>query len=101
MAARHTPNPTSESPLRDALEARLREDATDGLRWWATGPGATFDWHTHDRRKVLFCHDGSIAFHTREGDLLLGPGDRLELDPGTEHAADVGADGCECVEAFA
>ena len=29
-----------------------------------------------------------------------GPGDRLDLDPGTEHAATVGPSGCECVEAF-
>jgi len=101
LAARHTPNPTAESPSRDDLEARLHRDAAAGLRWWSTGPGDAFDWHTHDLPKVLFCHAGSITFHTREGDLSLGPGDRLDLDPGTEHAATIGAEGCECVEAFA
>jgi cupin superfamily acireductone dioxygenase involved in methionine salvage len=48
---------------------------------------------------VLFCLSGSIVFHTREGDVELTAGDRLDLDSGTEHAATVGPAGCECVEA--
>jgi len=39
------------------------------------------------------------VFHTDEGDLELRPGDRLDLEPGTRHAATVGPDGVECVEA--
>ena len=42
---------------------------------------------------------GSIVFHTRDGDFSLAPGDRLEVDPGTEHAATVGDDGVLCLEA--
>jgi hypothetical protein len=43
---------------------------------------------------------GSIVFHTHEeGDLPLVPGDRLEVDAGTEHAATVGPDGVLCLEA--
>jgi hypothetical protein len=42
---------------------------------------------------------GSILFHTRDGDVALTAGDRLDLEPGTEHAATVGPDGCGCVEA--
>lgn len=38
-------------------------------------------------------------FHTREGDFDLGPGDRLDIPPGTEHAATVGPGGVECMEA--
>jgi cupin superfamily acireductone dioxygenase involved in methionine salvage len=48
---------------------------------------------------VLFCLRGSIVFHTPEGDVEMGPGDRLDLGPGTEHAATVGPNGVECVEA--
>jgi quercetin dioxygenase-like cupin family protein len=48
---------------------------------------------------VLVCLSGSIVFHTDEGDVELGPGDRLDLEPGTEHAATVGPRGVECVEA--
>ncbi|GIU99268.1 MAG: hypothetical protein KatS3mg014_0884 [Actinomycetota bacterium] len=38
-------------------------------------------------------------FHTADGDLELRPGDRLDLDPGTEHAATVGPEGVTCIEA--
>jgi hypothetical protein len=39
------------------------------------------------------------VFHTREGDVRLGPGDRLDIEPGTEHAATVGSEGVTRVEA--
>jgi cupin superfamily acireductone dioxygenase involved in methionine salvage len=48
---------------------------------------------------VLFCLSGSIVFHTRAGDVALEAGDRLDLPPGTEHAATVGPSGVTCVEA--
>jgi quercetin dioxygenase-like cupin family protein len=48
---------------------------------------------------VLFCQEGGIVFHTSDGDLELRPGDRLDIEPGTPHAATVGADGVTCVEA--
>jgi quercetin dioxygenase-like cupin family protein len=48
---------------------------------------------------VLFCLSGSITFHLPDGDVTLEPGDRLDLDPGTEHGATVGPRGVECVEA--
>ncbi len=38
-------------------------------------------------------------FHLRSGDVSLGPGDRLDLPPGTPHAASVGDEGVACVEA--
>ena len=57
---------------------------------WSNGPGDRYGWHTHGYTKVLYCVSGSIVFHTREGDVELTPGDRLEVDPGTEHAASVG-----------
>jgi quercetin dioxygenase-like cupin family protein len=47
---------------------------------------------------VLFCLEGSIVFHTPGGDVRLSEGDRLDLDPGTEHAATVGPEGCSCLE---
>lgn len=38
-------------------------------------------------------------FHLPGGDITLRPGDRLDVPPGTEHAATVGPEGVECVEA--
>jgi cupin superfamily acireductone dioxygenase involved in methionine salvage len=47
----------------------------------------------------LYCAEGSIVFHLPDGDVTLGAGDRLDVPPGTEHAATVGPDGVTCVEA--
>ncbi len=66
---------------------------------WSNGPGDTYGWHSHDYHKILYCVRGSIVFHTRDGDRPLKSGDRLDLPAGTEHAATVGPDGVECLEA--
>jgi mannose-6-phosphate isomerase-like protein (cupin superfamily) len=68
-------------------------------RPWGNRPGDTYGRHTHAYHKVLFCLSGSIAFHTDDGDVELRAGDRLDLEPGTAHAATVGPGGVECVEA--
>ncbi|MFN2543395.1 MAG: hypothetical protein ABR600_02330 [Actinomycetota bacterium] len=42
-------------------------------------------------------HQGSIT--TRDGDVDLRAGDRLDIEPQTERAATVGSEGVSCVEA--
>jgi mannose-6-phosphate isomerase-like protein (cupin superfamily) len=99
VAARIEKAQTRPSPDREQIEAIY---AREGLRpyAWGNGPGDRYGWHTHGHRKILYCVTGSIVFHTREeGDLALAPGDRLEVDAGTEHAATVGPDGVLCLEA--
>jgi quercetin dioxygenase-like cupin family protein len=87
-------------PGRDELDQLLRDDGLTP-RWWSNEPGDRYGWHAHHYRKVLYCAEGSIVFHLRDGDVELGPGDRLDVDPGTEHAATVGSGGVTCVEAAA
>ena len=87
--------PTSADEAASVLRAEGLEPTT-----WGNGPSAEYGWHRHADPKVLFCVRGSIVFHTRDRELALGPGDRLELDAGVEHAATVGRDGVECVEAY-
>jgi hypothetical protein len=96
MAASRTPG-----AVRTASEAAeaFRAEGCSAPRSWSNGPGDTYAWHAHDYRKVLFCLEGSIVFHTREGDVELVGGDRLDLEPGTQHAATVGPTGVACVEA--
>lgn len=84
---------------REDAIAAFRADGCSGPRSWANGPGDAYGWHTHGYHKVLFCLDGSITFHLRDADVTLVAGDRLDLEPGTEHAATVGPEGCTCVEA--
>lgn len=86
-------------PAAEEIEARMRDEGLRPSRW-GNGPGYEYGWHRHEYHKVLYCTAGSIVFHTRDdGDVALAAGDRLDLDPGTDHAATVGASGVECVEA--
>jgi hypothetical protein len=82
---------------QQALEA-FRAERCSAPRPWGNGPGDTYGRHAHGYHKVLFCLDGSITFHLDEGDVELKPGDRLDMEPGTEHRAKVGPNGCSCEE---
>jgi len=84
--------------LADAKAAFAAEGCSPPHRW-GNGAGDTYARHDHGYHKVLFCLSGSIVFHTDDGDVELTEGDRLDLEPGTAHAATVGPLGCECVEA--
>jgi mannose-6-phosphate isomerase-like protein (cupin superfamily) len=96
MAGTRTQNVVSG---RDAAMQAFRDEGCSAPRPWGNGPGDTYAPHTHPYHKVLFCLNGSITFHVAEGDVRLEAGDRLDLEPGTEHSATVGAEGCSCVEA--
>ena len=90
--------PAAARTRADADAAFAAEGCTSP-RAWGNGPGDTYGWHAHAYHKVLFCLEGSIVFHTSDGDVRLSAGDRLDLWPGTEHAATVGSTGVRCVEA--
>jgi hypothetical protein len=85
-------------PSRSDIEALLVAEGLSPHTWGNTA-GVSYGRHVHGFHKVLVCVSGTIVFHTQAGDIELGPGDRMELPPGVEHAATVGASGVECVEA--
>ena len=97
MTARHT---TWEGPAPDraAIESRFCDEGLSP-RAWGNAPGDRYETHAHDYDKVLYCVSGSIVFHTAEGDVALAPGDRLDVEAGTDHSAVVGPEGVECMEA--
>lgn len=95
MAATKTPG---NATLADATAAFSTEGCSPP-QTWGNDAGDTYGRHDHAYHKVLFCLAGSIVFHTDDGDLELRAGDRLDLEPGTAHAATVGPGGCRCVEA--
>jgi quercetin dioxygenase-like cupin family protein len=81
------------------LMTKLRQEA-GGCYSWSNGPGDKYAPHSHGYEKVLYCVDGSITF-VLEGTgerLELKPGDRMVLPSGTIHAAEVGPQGCTCIE---
>ncbi|HEY8954125.1 MAG TPA: cupin domain-containing protein [Candidatus Dormibacteraeota bacterium] len=83
----------------DELMTRLRGEASSCYSW-SNGPGDRYAPHSHGYEKVLYCVDGSITFVLDAADerLELTPGDRMVLPAGTVHAAEVGPDGCTCIE---
>jgi quercetin dioxygenase-like cupin family protein len=85
-------------PKPEELEQLLAEQGMVP-RWWGNAPGDVYGWHSHGYHKVLYCAEGSITFHTKDGDLELYPGDRLDVPPDVAHAATVGPRGCRCIEA--
>lgn len=84
------------------LEAMKEAFAAEGLEphSWSNAAGYRYEWHEHPYHKVLYCVEGSITFHTDDGDTELHSGQRLELPPGTRHAATVGPTGVTCLEAI-
>jgi len=80
------------------LEAFRREELTPHR--WSNGPEDAYAAHAHAYHKVLYCVRGSIVFQLADGKQIeLAPGDRLDLEAGTTHAAVVGGAGVECIEA--
>ena len=77
--------------------------AREGLRpsGWSNSAGDTYAPHRHSYHKVLYCLRGSILFRlTATGEEIeLNAGDRLDIEPETEHSAVVGPQGVACVEA--
>ncbi len=82
----------------DSIPERFR---AEGLtpQSWSNAPGDTYGSHSHEYDKILYCVRGGITFHGRDGDHTLLAGHRLEIEAGTEHAATVGPEGVECMEA--
>lgn len=87
--------------IRDPESLAADAFAAEGLvpRTWSNEPGYTYGEHRHPFHKVLFCVEGAITFHIPDGDVRLGPGDRLDLSPDTPHGATVGPEGVSCMEA--
>jgi hypothetical protein len=84
---------------RAEADAAFAAEGCSPPRPWSNRPGDTYATHRHGYHKVLFCLSGSIVFHTDNGNVALHAGDRLDLEPNTDHSAIVGPDGVECVEA--
>lgn len=87
------------TPTPDGVAARLREEGVEPYAW-SNAPGDRYGGHAHGYTKLLMCAAGSITF-------LIGPeripiqltaGDGFVLPAGIEHAADVGPEGCTCLE---
>lgn len=91
---RHAAGPADEA----AVTAALVEEGLDDVHAYDDSAAAQYAAHVHAFDKVLHCIGGGIVFTTADGELALTPGDRLDLDRGTDHAAVVGPTGVRLVE---
>jgi mannose-6-phosphate isomerase-like protein (cupin superfamily) len=66
---------------------------------WSNRANHLYEAHSHNYDKVLYCVEGEVTFHMSDGDILLHPGQRVDIPAGTRHAATVGPHGVECMEA--
>jgi quercetin dioxygenase-like cupin family protein len=66
---------------------------------WSNHANYRYAAHAHDYDKILYCVQGDVTFHLSDGDVVLHPGQRIEIPAGIRHAATVGPDGVECMEA--
>lgn len=85
-------------PSEQSIGERFRAEGLSPSRW-SNGPGDRYGVHSHSYHKVLYCVRGSITFNIEGEEVLLVPGDRLEIPPVTPHSAVVGAEGVTCMEA--
>ena len=72
------------STLRRALEQEGMVTA-----WWSDVPGTHVPMHAHDFPETRWVLSGFLRVRIEGAAFELGPGDRLDLPPGTPHATDV------------
>ena len=96
-AMRHGKRYASLVTHEEMKRAFTEEDLSP--RSWSNSANYFYEAHSHDYDKVLYCVQGEVTFHMSDGDVVLHPGQRLDIPAGTLHAATVGPDGVECMEA--
>lgn len=85
---------------RAVLEARLRAEGLEPSAW-SNLAGERYAPHDHGYDKVLVAVEGEVTFGLiGEGrEVVLTPGERLDLPAHTTHDAIVGRGGVTCLEA--
>jgi quercetin dioxygenase-like cupin family protein len=76
--------PLTELSLRRKLESR-------GYRVsrYVYPPGTSFPTHTHEVDKMDAVFSGRFRIATRDGEVVLGPGDAMQVRAGARHSAEV------------
>jgi len=79
---------------------RSSADRRSEAERWSNEPHAVYARHDHPYAKVLYCVAGGITFTVGASrEVVMRPGDRLDLPAQTPHSAVVGPDGVVCLEA--
>lgn len=79
-------------PRQAELGRRLEDEGFEAMAW-SDAAGATYPPHRHERDESLWLVRGELVVEVAGRRHALGPGDRLMLPAGTEHAAVAGRAG--------
>jgi len=71
---------------REEVFKRLREEGYSVYEW-EDPPGTYYPTHTHPGREVRWVLEGEVVIGAEGKEILLKPGDRIELEPETPHWA--------------
>ena len=71
----------------DEVVRALTEEGCFNIFEWSDPPGSEYGWHTHPHNEVRWVLKGSILIGTDNGDVVLNPGDRLNVTANTRHWA--------------
>jgi len=87
--------------IEERVQAALAREQLTVTERWSNGPHAVYAEHEHPYGTVLYVLEGTIVFTLPATGITrqLGPGDRLDVPPGTRHRAVAGPAGVVCVEA--
>jgi quercetin dioxygenase-like cupin family protein len=79
----------SQGPLQlSTLRAVLQREGL-ATAWWSEVPGAHVAQHEHPFPEARWVLSGFLRVFIGEEVIELGPGDRLDLPPGTKHGFEV------------
>ena len=78
-----------QGPLQ--LSALRRELQREGLNtaWWSEVPGVRVEEHEHPFPESRWVLSGYLRVYVGDEIVELGPGERLDLPPGTKHGFEV------------
>ena len=100
MSAKVSRGSVSPTAEQDEVLEVMRAEGLAPYRW-SNSPYDVYAPHSHRYHKVVYCLRGTIRFVliAENGSRELRAGDRLDLEPGTEHSVFVGPEGVVCLEA--
>lgn len=79
----------AQGPLQlSTLRAVLQQEGL-ATAWWSEVPGTRVPLHEHPFPEARWVLSGFLRVFIGEDVIELGPGDRLDLPPGTKHGFEV------------
>jgi quercetin dioxygenase-like cupin family protein len=92
MEFRHIPWKEPRTPGENGLRRHLEAEGFE-VRIWRDPADRSYAPHRHPHDESLWVVRGRIALQVEGREVLLGPGDRVELPGGILHTARCGPDG--------